>query len=53
MQVWISKQPYLLLPYLAQYAPSLCKYLLRQPPTSARERPERELKYQLPDIVVV
>ncbi|XP_064384674.1 dehydrogenase/reductase SDR family member 7-like [Halichondria panicea] len=52
-EVWISKQPYLLLPYLAQYAPSLCKYLLRQPPTSARERPERELKYQLPDIVVV
>ncbi|XP_064401444.1 dehydrogenase/reductase SDR family member 7-like isoform X2 [Halichondria panicea] len=52
-EVWISKQPYLLFPYLAQYAPSLCKYLLRQPPTSEREKSERELKHQLPDILVV
>ncbi|XP_064401240.1 dehydrogenase/reductase SDR family member 7-like [Halichondria panicea] len=27
-EVWISKHPYLILPYLAQYAPSLCKYIL-------------------------
>ena len=29
-EVWISRQPYLLLTYLSQYVPSLCSYLIEK-----------------------